>query len=255
VTDEERWPACTDPLWALASLRVRGRASERKLLVFAVACCRRIPHDPDTLRALGVAERLADGLAGAGECAAAEAGAREAAGRALELWEPEESRSWRRPSKCRAREIGEPDLPSRIVARLVSGEVNDAFRLAEVTAIDTAVVAGARAYDAATSLSPREAGRARAIAMTHEKAAQCRLLRDIFGNPFRPAAVDPGWLTPAVITMATAIYGERRFQDLPVLADALEDAGCNGTDLLAHCRGGGEHAPGCWAVDALLGKA
>lgn len=82
----------------------------------------------------------------------------------------------------------------------------------------------------------------------------CRLGRCIFGNPFRPVALDPGWRTEAVVGLATGIYADRAFARLPVLADALEDAGCANADVLGHCRGPGPHARGCWVVDLLLGK-
>ena len=80
---------------------------------------------------------------------------------------------------------------------------------------------------------------------------------EVFGNPFRPVAVDPAWLAwggGAVRRLAQGIYEERAFDDLPVLADALEEAGCDQPDLLAHLRGPGPHVRGCWAVDLLLGK-
>ncbi|HVK07600.1 MAG TPA: hypothetical protein VM597_02370 [Gemmataceae bacterium] len=80
------------------------------------------------------------------------------------------------------------------------------------------------------------------------------LLRDIFGNPFRPVAADPAWLTSTAVSLARIIYEDRAFDRLPILADALEDAGCDNTDLLAHCRGDGPHVRGCWAVDLVLGK-
>jgi hypothetical protein len=80
-------------------------------------------------------------------------------------------------------------------------------------------------------------------------------LRDIVGNPFRPVAIDPAWRTSTVVGLATAIYAERAFDRLPILADALEDAGCDQLDLLAHCRSDGPHVRGCWAVDLVLGKS
>jgi hypothetical protein len=80
------------------------------------------------------------------------------------------------------------------------------------------------------------------------------LLRDIFGNPFRPVVADPAWLTPTVVAIAEAIYRDRAFDRLPILADALEEAGCTDADLLLHCRQPGEHVRGCWAVDLVLGK-
>jgi hypothetical protein len=91
-----------------------------------------------------------------------------------------------------------------------------------------------------------------------ELRAQADLVRDLFGNPFRPPApAEAAWLEwdgGAVRRLAQAVYSERAFADLPVLADALEDAGCEEGDLLAHLRGPGPHALGCWALDLLLGK-
>ena len=85
-------------------------------------------------------------------------------------------------------------------------------------------------------------------------AGQAQLLRDIVGNPFRPVAADPRWLTPTVTALAAGIYADRAFDRMPVLADALEDAGCDDVDVLGHCRGPGPHVRGCWVVDLLLGK-
>jgi hypothetical protein len=89
-----------------------------------------------------------------------------------------------------------------------------------------------------------------------EEAAQAVLYRDIYGNPFRPVAVNPDWLAwndGTVPKLAHAIYDERAFNSLPVLADALEDAGCTDADLLNHLRDPGPHVRGCWALDRILG--
>jgi hypothetical protein len=88
-----------------------------------------------------------------------------------------------------------------------------------------------------------------------EYEEQARLLRDILGNPFRRAALNPSWLTPDVMTGAGHIYQDRAFGRLPVLADALLDAGCQDEALIQHCREPGPHARGCWAVDLILGKS
>jgi hypothetical protein len=77
------------------------------------------------------------------------------------------------------------------------------------------------------------------------------------GNPFGYANVKVVWLTwndGTVPKLAQVIYDDRRFSDLPILADALEEAGCDDDAIVAHCRGGGEHVRGCWVVDLLLGK-
>jgi hypothetical protein len=80
------------------------------------------------------------------------------------------------------------------------------------------------------------------------------LLRDIFGNPFRAVTLAAIWLTPSVTALARSVYEDRDFDRLPILADALEEAGCDNGDILAHLRGPGPHALGCWALDSLLGK-
>ena len=84
---------------------------------------------------------------------------------------------------------------------------------------------------------------------------QSVIVRDIFGNPFRPVTPDPAWLTPAVVALAHTIYDGRAFDRMPELADALETAGCDDADVLDHCRNGGEHVRGCWVVDLVLGKS
>jgi hypothetical protein len=81
-------------------------------------------------------------------------------------------------------------------------------------------------------------------------------VRDIFGPlSFCPVTVDPDWLTSAVVALAEGIYDERTFDRMPILADALEDAGCTAHDILNHCRQQGSHVRGCWAVDLILGKS
>jgi hypothetical protein len=87
---------------------------------------------------------------------------------------------------------------------------------------------------------------------------QSQLLRDVFGNPFRPIALDPAWLTwhdGLLVSMARQMCESRDFSDMPILADALEETGCSNQDILGHCRSGGEHVRGCWVVDLLLGKS
>jgi hypothetical protein len=80
------------------------------------------------------------------------------------------------------------------------------------------------------------------------------VLREVVGNPFRPVAFDPRWLTADVVGLARGIYDHRAFDRLPLLADALMDAGCDNDDVLSHCRSGGSHVRGCWVVDLALGK-
>jgi hypothetical protein len=90
--------------------------------------------------------------------------------------------------------------------------------------------------------------------VVHEKNPRTHLLCDLFGNHFPPVTLDPSWLTLTVKSIAQAIYTERSFPDLSVLADALDEVGCTNADILNHSRHAGDHPPGCWTVDFLLGK-
>jgi hypothetical protein len=83
-------------------------------------------------------------------------------------------------------------------------------------------------------------------------AAQCGLIRCVCGNPYRHEAFDTTWFTSTVVALAKGIYDDRAFDRLPLLADALEDAGCEDARVLDHCRGLEPHARGCWVVDGLL---
>ena len=76
----------------------------------------------------------------------------------------------------------------------------------------------------------------------------------VHDKPFRPVVVNHTWLTATVTAFAQSVYEEGAFERLPILADALEEAGCTNLDILGHCRQPGEHVRGCWAVDLLLGK-
>jgi hypothetical protein len=87
--------------------------------------------------------------------------------------------------------------------------------------------------------------------MIAERREQAALVRCLFGNPFRPRPVSGVWLTSEVSALAGAIYAERAFDRMPLLADALEAAGCTNADLIEHCRSERGHARGCWAVDLL----
>jgi len=79
-------------------------------------------------------------------------------------------------------------------------------------------------------------------------------LKEIFGNPFRPATFAPAWRTETVVALASQMYESRDFGAMPILADALQDAGCDNDDILNHCRVPGPHVRGCWVVDLVLGK-
>jgi hypothetical protein len=216
---------------------VRGIASARKLRLFACACCRRIGHlliDPRAQDALATAERFADGLAGDGERSTARKAAQQASQtRAVIPW-PTAPR-WER----------------RAASAVYYAAAADAWEAAD-HARDLATEAllwRAGGYDAPKW---QEVGKA-------ERLAQADLVRDLFGSlPFRSVPVNPSWLAwdgGTVTKLAAAVYDERAFDRLPILADALEEAGCAEEALLSHLRGPGPHVRGCWAVDLLLGKA
>jgi hypothetical protein len=85
---------------------------------------------------------------------------------------------------------------------------------------------------------------------------QCECLRDIFGNPFHSVVFDPVWRTDTVVALAAQMYESRDFSAMPILADALQDAGCDNEDILNHCRdANATHVRGCWVVDLVLEKA
>src|SRR5262249_11257141 len=114
------------------------------------------------------------------------------------------------------------------------------------------------AWNASWTAAVEEAGGTEGPAWLAARARQADLLREIFGNPHRPVTVNPAWLAwngGAVLKVARAIYDGSKLEDLPVLADALEEAGCTDAEILAHCRRKGGHVRGCWVLDLFRGEA
>jgi hypothetical protein len=226
---EADWLACTDPRPMLASLE--GKASDRKLRLFAAACCRRIWHllpDQRSRQAVEVAERYADGRATDEELETASDAAHA-------VWDADMKRAAR---------AGKWDRRSRLPYYSASAAAYN-------VAIPLGWWGGAPAF-----VAPDEIARGAHANVDAEGMAQCVLLRDILGPlPFRPLAVEPTWLTSNVASLAHTAYDERAFDRLPILADALEEAGCTDAELLAHCRQPGEHVRGCWVVDLVLAKS
>jgi hypothetical protein len=95
---------------------------------------------------------------------------------------------------------------------------------------------------------------AREIGVQAEVNVHHTFFNDIFGNPFRPVAFDPAWRTSTAVGVATGIYEDRAFDRMLILADALQDAGCEDDAILSHCRGDGPRVRGCWVVDLVLQK-
>jgi hypothetical protein len=255
VTEAE-WLAATEPRPMLDHLK--SQASIRKLRLFEVACCRRIWQFITNAQCRAVVE-ITD--------RSADAPVDVEAVLALNYD--------RLTDDC-----GGPDEPQR-TAYMVAGHVGYSFvrgihgfpPLTEAQGLPYALsewqdaVGTAEGAARVVALSrraraKRATSQARDVA---EEALQCQLLRDLFGDPFRPAPeFRPDWLLwngGAVRTLAEAAYEERQLPEgtldparLPILADALEDAGCTDAELLGHLRGPGPHVRGCWALDRILGK-
>jgi hypothetical protein len=261
---EDQWLCCADPQPMLEFLR--GRASDRKLRLFACGCCRRIwdlvQRDERWPAAVEVAERFADGLIDKDELWAGSVLSRLKeyleCGAAEDLFAGSAATLVGRWSDGEGRIRDSPDTPVAYDARQALAAAAEAAHAAAYHATFPGCGAMAACYeDAHTGEAAWQRARAR------EREGQSGLLRDIFGPlPSRPVRLDPGWLTPDVLKLAQAAYHERQLPSghldkrrLAVLADALEGAGCDNTDILTHLRGPGPHTRGCWPVDLILGKA
>lgn len=216
---EQEWLVAIDPTPMLECLK--GKASDRKLRLLAVSFAQRAVHLCEGKRAidaLGVAELIADGEASGGKRVTA--------------------------YRWVAKTFSHP-VSAALAASSHSAAIDSGREAVRYLAIHTAPL---DAEPGAEQLRDHERERER------EHVTQCGILRDIFGNPFRPVAVDPAWLTSDVVAIANGIYDEKAFDRLPILADALQDAGCEHADILNHCRHSVSHVRGCWVVDLLLGK-
>ncbi len=261
---EAQWLACKEPgrmLWFLLGkpatgwqrlfawldgrraperpTRLRG-VSDRKLRLYAAACCRSIWEllaDGRSRYAVEVGERHADGTADDDELAAAlqlasdaiaavsPSVAREyfavagAAGRAGKLW------YWA------ARAAAAAVAPDAAVA----AQETDAA--VERTGVEWAAAVGADS---------------KAIADAIGSKARAHIVRDLFGDPLRAAPLDTPPKTPAVVDLARTIYDQRAFGRLPELGEILQAEGRADTEWLRHCRSSRPHMRGCWVVDLLL---
>jgi hypothetical protein len=212
---EDQWLAATDPT-PMMELLWSG-VSDRRLRLLAVACCRVMiagANEPAASRAVEASEQFADGLLSEHELRAA----RQVV---IDTWNRLHETGEATPTFLRNVALGAAYQVSRPSPRKVVQEIG--------------------------MLCRRQVGGVPSEYLI-------RILRDVLGNPFRPMPVNPGWLTSTVRTLAEGIYADRAFDRLPILADALQDAGCGSADVLGHCRGDGPHVRGCWVVDLVLGK-
>jgi hypothetical protein len=207
---EPEWLECTDPTPMLEFLP--DNASDRKLRLFACACCRRV-------WSLIVSE----------------------------------------PAK-RVVEVVELHADGHATYQEVAATAEDA--ILNTFSYDTGTYRANSAAEAVATVSNNThsceiVARCAALAVGHgghERLSQVTLIRCTFGNPFHPVIIDPRWLTSTVVDLASAIYNEKAFDRMPILGDALMDAGCDNEEIIAHCRSEGAHVRGCWVVDLLLAK-
>ncbi len=226
---EEDW-VVGDHQQKMLALLVSRHASERKLRLFACACCRRIwnqyKRSEPSRRAVEVAERYADGQATEGELHIAKEAAQNA---------------W---------------AATRM--SVVQGQARRAATYAASKNIEQLAYTATAAYMGVFQSREVEV---REAAQQAERNTIPERIRCVFDNPFRPVTLNPAWQTPNVVALATAAYDERIMPSgtldtarLAVLADALEEAGCGNEDILNHLRQTGVHVRGCWVVDLILGK-
>jgi len=218
---EAEWETCAFPGRMLDHLVTRGGTTDRKLRLVACACLRLVWDSlpgPSVRAAVEVGEGFLDGEASLEELnTARERAAPEASGMSRSFWFGNEPTS---------RDVWYAVAMDRVGRRLDD------------------VVAHYTWVNSST----------RGVLAFRTRRRESQLLRDIFGNPFRAPAIEPGWRSETARSLAVGIYADRAFDRLPILADALEEAGCDDAVTLSHCRGPGPHARGCWVVDLVLDK-
>jgi hypothetical protein len=221
---EKEWAACDDPLAMLKWLQDNGRLTDRKGRLFAVACCRRISHlftHKDMLASVEVAERAVEGTATQEQLRLAEE---------LAFWAGD-------------------DASYRSMQEAAAG-----WAAADAARSHGQVAARGVVYEVERVYAEDEAKR------REERAAQCLLLRCLFGDAPGPVLLTVD--SDLIRRLARSAYDERVLPQgtldparLAVLADAMEEAGCTAVSLLAHLRAPGPHVGGCHALDLVLGNS
>jgi hypothetical protein len=266
---EKEWLTCNHLERLLEHLAHRRRQAwlNRKLRLFGSACCRRVWHlfpDERYRRAVEIAERFAAGLATERELAQA----REAVEQVNPCdYAPPPAIGSRRAAPETIRQYGLQQAAEHVVQAQLKWNV--AFAAFDAALVAEAVVNALTCTEAIRVAAPFDwndrlyGGWPNRLALRWRKTAkpertqQVALLRDVVGNPFRKARVPAtrlAWISSTVFSLAAAIYEQRVFDRMPILGDALEEAGCDHADILDHCRQAGEHVLGCWVVDLVLGK-
>ncbi len=224
--NEAEWLASGDPKAMLAL--IQGKISDRKLRLFACACCRRVVpllSDPELVRTLEVAERSIEQQASVEECRAASKSVFD--------------------HYNRTNPGGGGSSIDLVVAWAAALRPTGEYPLDYAGYV----------FENACRLGGRWiVGQPLSDEQQRERAIQAALLRDVVGNPFRPVAFPSEWRTDTAVSLARQMYDSREFSAMPILADALQDAGCDNDEVLSHCRTDGPHVRGCWVVDLVLEK-
>jgi hypothetical protein len=228
---EDQWLTCNNPGEMLAFLRTGANLSARKARLFGVAACRQIWHlldDERSQKAVEAAEQFADGAISTQQLFYSHSVAYVA---------------WTAAASAR------PGVPSGYEATDAAYEVaGEDVQRAATCAASSAARAVAR-LAASDTLDP-----AFISAREGAEREQASIFRDILGNPFCPCTITPVLLNETVVKIAHAIYHECAFEQMPILADALEENGCRDATVLAHCRADTPHARGCHVLDLILGR-
>jgi hypothetical protein len=243
---EQEWLDCADPEPMLKFLL--DKASNRKAKLFICGMCRlnwQLLYDTASQKCVEVVERFVDGRATDEELSYAQHCA-ECPTFGYDF-QPATWRSWT--------ETGE--VPASVQRLVEMGVLSKENLLKDEPAVDPEIKGRlAAAADLAFHASYEQPLKVPCLLGDFARldGSAPSLLRCIFGNPFCPVAIEPAWFDHTIPKLARAIYDDRAFDRMAILADALEEAGCTNLDILNHCRQSGVHVRGCWVLDLLLGK-
>jgi hypothetical protein len=241
---EAEWLTATHPQILLDHLDSIDALTDRKQRLLDCACVRRVWHllcNESARHAVGTAERYADGFADLDEML-------EIRGHILAVLETEAERNVRAANSGLPRD----PLSSATSYNALSAAAGTAWEYRGGTnPLDHAV--NALAAEGVTDRGP-DGHEQMKLQRFAELRNQIDLLREIFGNPFYQVAFLPEWRTSTVLVLAKQMYEERDFSSMPILADALMDAGCSNEDVLNHCRSERVHVRGCWVLDGVLDR-